>query len=44
MIRNILNSFICIVKDHSFVEIGKCPFTGNNYKMCTRCEEMAIAE
>jgi len=40
MIINVLKSLICIFKNHSFIEVGKCPFTGNNYKMCTRCQEM----
>jgi hypothetical protein len=31
LIRNIINSFVCIVKDHTFIELGKCPFTGNQY-------------
>jgi hypothetical protein len=40
MIKIFLKSLTCIVKDHSFIDVGKCPFTGNNYKMCTRCQEM----
>jgi len=42
MITNVLKSIICIIKDHAFIEVGKCPFTGNNYKMCTRCQEMVV--
>ena len=40
MIRLILKSLICIAKNHNFVDVGKCPFTGNEYKMCIRCQEM----
>ena len=40
MIKNILKSLICIFKNHEYVDIGQCPFTGNKYKMCTRCQEM----
>lgn len=40
MIKLVLKSLVCIVKDHVFVEVGKCPFTNNTYKMCTRCQEM----
>jgi hypothetical protein len=40
VIKQVVKSLICITKDHQFIEIGKCPFTGNQYKMCTRCEEM----
>lgn len=39
----IIKSFICIFKNHDFTDIGKCPFTGNQYKMCTRCQEMVTA-
>lgn len=44
MIKLILKSLICIIKGHAFVEVGKCPFTGNQYKMCTRCQEMATID
>jgi hypothetical protein len=40
MIRQVVKSLVCVAKDHAFIEVGKCPFTGNEYKMCTRCEEM----
>jgi hypothetical protein len=40
MIKLILKSVICIAKDHSYIDVGQCPFTGNQYKMCTRCQEM----
>jgi|Laugrespbdmm15sd_2_1035082.scaffolds.fasta_scaffold00279_10 hypothetical protein len=40
MIRLMFKSLICIAKNHNYVDLGKCPFTGNNYKMCTRCQEM----
>ncbi len=40
MIKEILKSFMCVAKDHNFIDLGKCPFTGNQYQMCTRCQEM----
>jgi hypothetical protein len=40
MIRLIFKSLICIAKNHNFVDVGKCPFTDNEYKMCIRCQEM----
>ena len=40
MIKQIIKSLVCIAKDHNFTDIGKCPFTGNEYKMCMRCQEM----
>lgn len=43
MIRNMIKSFVCVFKDHMFIDVGKCPFTGNDYKMCTRCQEMVTA-
>lgn len=41
MIKLIFKSIICIAKGHNFVDIGQCPFTGNKYKICTRCQEMS---
>jgi len=42
MIKQMVKSLVCIAKDHKFLDVGKCPFTGNNYMMCTRCEEMVV--
>jgi hypothetical protein len=30
---------LCIVKNHNYIESGKCPFTGKTYMVCTRCKE-----
>jgi hypothetical protein len=27
----------CIIKKHSLVESGSCPFTGKTYDICIRC-------
>jgi hypothetical protein len=40
MIKQIFKSFVCIAKDHEYIDMGKCPFTGSQYQMCTRCQEM----
>ena len=40
MIMQVIKSIVCIAKDHQYIEVGKCPFTGNQYQMCLRCEEM----
>jgi hypothetical protein len=37
MIKNVINYFICKIKEHSLVDAGSCPFTGKNYMACLRC-------
>ena len=42
MIKQLVKSLFCVAKNHNFIDAGKCPFTGNNYMMCIRCEEMVV--
>jgi hypothetical protein len=42
MVSKILKYFICFFNKHVFIDIGKCPFTNNEYQICTRCERTVI--
>lgn len=44
MIKHIFMTLVCKFKSHKWIEAGSCPFTGKNYKVCTKCEKMAINE
>jgi hypothetical protein len=35
-----INKIICIIKGHTLVEAGTCPYTGSTYQYCERCEAM----
>jgi hypothetical protein len=36
----IIKKIICKFKKHIFVDAGACPFTGNTYVGCTRCNKI----
>jgi hypothetical protein len=38
----IIQRLICKVKGHIFVDAGACPFTGNTYVGCTRCNTLKV--
>jgi hypothetical protein len=40
--KKIINIIKCMIKSHNTVDAGKCPFTGNGYILCTRCNRMMI--
>jgi hypothetical protein len=42
MIKTLINIVFCKVKGHNLVDAGKCPFTGNEYVLCTKCESMIV--
>lgn len=35
-----INKIICMIKKHTLVEAGTCPFTGSTYQYCERCGAM----
>lgn len=35
-----INRFICLIKNHKYIEAGSCPYTGNSYMACTRCTKI----
>lgn len=35
-----LNSVYCKIASHDLVEAGSCPFTGQHYYVCLRCDTM----
>jgi hypothetical protein len=38
----IIQRLICKVKGHILVDAGACPFTGNTYVGCTRCNTLKV--
>jgi len=38
MIRALYLFIKCRILGHSYVDGGSCPFTGNTYKVCSKCE------
>jgi hypothetical protein len=42
--RHIFNILICKLKSHQWIKAGSCPFTGKDYKICSKCEKMVIDE
>jgi len=42
MINNYINLIKCIFIGHNYVDGGSCPFTGNSYNTCIRCEVSVV--
>jgi hypothetical protein len=39
----IMQRIVCKFKGHIPVDAGTCPFTGNTYVGCTRCNTLKVA-
>ena len=38
----IMQRIVCKFKGHILVDAGTCPFTGNTYVGCTRCNSLKV--
>lgn len=42
MIKYFISLIKCMIVGHNYVDGGSCPFTGNSYNVCTKCEMSVV--